>query len=247
MSIGKRQKKLNLRKREMVWIDDDFKLPVRTLSVAEEAGIQLNIPFGIPSKIIKLTEAEKQDIIDSDPKYNEKTYIATKVYDKTSIQYIDYETKKLKFAPLLEGLKYIDFEFEYEDEETKEKMPFYEYLGLTSPDNWLEICEYFDNAGMTQNHLEKIIIAVKKMNKDSVFERLYKIQQITQMDYVTLLSALEEVMDKKQDKKMGIDSSILDQLDLLEKHYKETPQTNEVETFHNKNNLNDTAEVKSDE
>ncbi len=247
MSIGKKIKKLNLRKRGVVYIED-IKIPVRTLSIAEESSVKLNVPFNIPSQIKSLTESEQQTIKESDPNYNPKTYIATKIYDKTSLQWKEYELKKDKYEPLLDSLKYIDFQADFDEVIDNETItqPYYKYLGLSSPDNWLEICEYFEEAGFSQNHAEKILIEVKKLQGDGIFERLHKIQKITNMDYVTLLSALEEVMDSRNpDAQLGINADLLNKITEIGKLYSDKEPS--LETFHSKKeeDLEAANEVKS--
>jgi hypothetical protein len=210
-------KNLNLRKREMVEIEEGVFFPVRTLSIAEEASIKFNIEFGLPSKITTLTPAEKEEIIANDPNYNKQTYIATKVYDQTSPKYIAYLNKKEKYTPMLESLKFIDVSAEIETEDGK--MPFWKSIGMSTEGDWLGLCEILENSGFSSNHAEKIIITVNKLKGDSVFQRIYKLQQITQMDYIELITALEEFMDTRQNASVNMD--MMKSLDNLTKMFEQ--------------------------
>lgn len=216
-------KNLNLRKKELVEIEEGIFFPVRTLSIAEEASIKFNIEFGLPSKITTLTPAQKEEIMANDPNYNKQTYIATKVYDQTSPKYMAYLTKKEKYTPMLESLKFIDVEAEIETEDGKDL--FWRSIGMSSENDWLGLCEILEKSGFSSNHAEKIIITVNKLKGDSVFQRIYKLQQITQMDYIELISALEEFMDSK--KNMSVNTDMMKSLDNLTKMFEQKKLTEE--------------------
>ena len=197
MVMKLRRRKLSLRKTEWVILEEGVKIPVRTLSIAEEARMKLESNIKIPSKIQALSEDEKNTIIEQDPNYNPKTYIAVKVYDKTSPAFIANEEKKKSYEPMMEALKLIDFERKIYDEETDREIPYHEYLGVSYPINWIEVCEYFEEQGFTENHAERMIVAVNALKGDSIFQRIHKLREITGMEYIDLMVALEEVMDKR--------------------------------------------------
>jgi hypothetical protein len=189
-------KTLSLRKKGMVQVAEGIEIPVKTLSIGEEASIKFPLPKNLPMKLTALSENDKQVLKDQDPNYNPKAYLATKVLDTQSKEYRDYQKKIEKYAPILDAIKYIDFEAEV----TKEgkTMKYYESIELGNYKDWFEACKYFDEAGLGENHVEKIILYVKQLTGHSISQKLWNLQKITEMDYYELISGLEEVLDNKE-------------------------------------------------
>ncbi len=184
--------KLNLRKYDTVEIEG-VTFPVRTLSLAEEVSIFIKPNTKFPVKIQTLTEADKQELIQVDGQYNPKIYVATKVIDKSSTQYLEYLEEKEKYTKILETAKFIDFNRKMEDGK-----PFYTQLDLPDSKDWLAICKALDEAGYGSNHAELILLKIKSIKKESIFERFFNLKAITDMDEDDLLYALEEIILNKQ-------------------------------------------------
>lgn len=193
-------RKLNFKKTGFAMLGDDIEIPVRTLSIAEENSIKLNIPFGIPTKIEKLSEADKRRIMEEDKNYNPSAYPACKIYDMSSKEYIEYEEAKVKYDPILSGIKYIDFNYKYEDGLTF--LQNLENTGLPKQGdkiNWLQVCRYFEELGITDKCLASIITTAKALQGDTVFEKINKLSKITDMDYIELLTKIENIVDLERD------------------------------------------------
>lgn len=210
-------KKLNFKKTSVVEIGDMF-IPIRTLSIAEENAIKINIPFGIPSKIDVMSEKDRLHLKKADPSYNPVAYPAVKIYDKATPQYIKYEEELTKYVPILDGIKYIDFDYIIDEEK---KQTFLDYLianeGIDSSNktriNWLELCKYFDTIGITDDIINSIIIEVKSLKGDTVFSKLSKLSSITGMDYIEIISKLENIIDS--------DKTILEQEKTIDSLYEQ--------------------------
>ncbi len=202
-------KKLNLRKYGEVILgdgDDSITIPIKTLSISEELAVKFNEPSKLPTQISTLTESEKQQIAAQDPLYKKEVYVAYKVIDKTSALYKEHELKKEKYTPILEVAKYINFNKEVTTDEGT--VPFYEYLGIKNKNDWFEICEKLDEIGLSENHIEKIIIEVNKLKGNGLFKKLSRLQEITNMDYVTLLAGLEDYVENRKIDSANIFSAV---------------------------------------
>ena len=189
-------KKINFKKTGLAMLGDGIEIPVRTLSIAEENSIKLNVPFGIPTKIEKLSEADKRRIMEEDKNYNPSAYPACKIYDMSSKEYIEYEESKTKYEPILSGIKYIDFNYKYEDGLTF--LQNLENTGLPKQGdkiNWLQVCKYFEELGITDKCLSSIITTAKSLQGDTVFEKINKLAAITDMDYIELITKIENIVD----------------------------------------------------
>lgn len=244
MKAIKMFKKLNFKKTSIVEIEEMF-IPIRTLSIAEENAIKINIPFGIPSKIDVLSEKDRLHLKKTDPSYNPAAYPAVKIYDKASVQYIKYEEELIKYNPILDGIKYIDFDY-IVDANTNQT--FLDYLieneGIDKANktriNWLEMCKYFDSIGITDDIISAIIIEVKGLKGDTVFSKISKLSSVTGMDYMEIISKLENIIDTdktiaEQDK---IIDSLYEQIDTL----KLSIEKNVVDVVENKDETNEVSE-----
>jgi hypothetical protein len=248
MKAIKAFRKLNFKKTSVVEIEEMF-IPIRTLSIAEENAIRINIPFGIPSKIEVLSEKDRLHIKKTDPSYNPVAYPAVKIYDKASIQYINYEEDLIKYNPILDGIKYIDFDYIVDDAKNQ---TFLDYLieneGIDKANktkiNWLELCKYFDSIGITDDVINAIIIEIKGLKGDTVFSKISKLSSITGMDYIEIISKLENIIDAdktilEQNKtidelyeqmdtlKLSIEKNVVDSDTSEESEQSETLKTNE--------------------
>ena len=196
MKVVRLFKKLNFRKSKVVTIEDMF-IPVRTLSISEENAIRINIPFNLPSKIDVLSAKDMDTIKKADKNYNPLTYPAVKTYDKTSQEWQTYEEEVAKYSPILDGVKYIDFD--YKDEEGNTFLALLMQNGLPQMDikkiDWLTVCKFFEEAGITDNVINDIIVAVKSLKGENVYEKLSKISSLVNMDYITLIGHLENITD----------------------------------------------------
>lgn len=198
MSIIKSFKKLQFKKRAIVDIEG-MPIPIKTLSIAEETDVKLNIPFGIPSKIDVLSAKDLNYIKTNDKNYNPVAYPAVKVYDKSSKEYIEYENNILKYQSILDGVKYIDFSYEVDG---KTFLQILEEDGLPKQDikriNWMQVCKFFDELGITDNIINEIIVAVRGLKGDTVFSRLHKLSSIINLDYIEIISYLENIVDMQK-------------------------------------------------
>jgi len=219
-----KDRKLGLRKRSIIEIEDGIEVPIRTLSIAEEASIKIDLPAKIPTKISVPSETQKQELKLQDPNYKPELFMTMKIYDVTSKEYINAIESINNYSSMLEALKYIDFKRKIKDEDGTEEA-FYKTLGLSDPDNWLEICRYFDEEGFHEGHASKILIEAKRLRGETIFEKIAKLQQHLDMDYIELLSELEIVAEKRQSEKdkMGLFKQIQDEIQ------KQIEQENEKE------------------
>lgn len=186
---------LNLRKYGEVEISEDVVVPVKTLSIGEEAAIKFPLPDKMPTKIEVLSESDKKILQEKDKGYKPDIYIATKVLDTTSEAYKQYAEKVAKLTPILDGVKYIHFLKTIQTPEGE--MPYHKTIGIENPRDWFEVCEKFEEAGLNDNHIEKIILKVNSLKGDSISARLYNLQEITKLDYFTLLTALDSFLSKR--------------------------------------------------
>ena len=197
MKTLKMFKKLNFRKTKVVAIEDMF-IPVRTISIAEENSIKINIPCNIPSKVGVLNAKDLAEIKKLDKEYNPLTYPAVRTYDKTSKEWIKYEEDVIKYSPILDGVKYINFEYkEVGDDKTFLENLIDNGLPKMTADNinWIEVCMFFESIGITDNIINDIIVAVKALKGENVYEKLSKISTLVGMDYITLITHLENMTD----------------------------------------------------
>ena len=204
-------KVLSLRKKTILKVDEDIFFPIRTLSLSEEASIKLRLPITLPSKITVPTQGQKEEFISLDPNFKPDVYIATKVFDQTSPQYIAAKSKQNSLEPMLDTLRYIDFNRKIKDEDGN-LVAFYQHLGLSAPDDWLEICEYFEEAGFHEGHASQILVEVKKLKGDTIFERIARLQEITKMEYIDLIGALEKVVDQSEQSALENEISTLENM-----------------------------------
>ena len=113
---------------------------------------------------------------------------------------IEYEEAKVKYDPILSGIKYIDFNYKYEDGLTF--LQNLESTGLPKQGdkiNWLQVCRYFEELGITDKCLASIITTAKALQGDTVFEKINKLSKITDMDYIELLTKIENIVDLERD------------------------------------------------
>lgn len=190
------RKALNLRKFGDVMLSEELTVPVKTLSIGEEASIKFPLPSKMPMKISVLSEADKKTLMEQDKNYRPDTYIATKILDTESKEYKDYQDKIQRLSPILDAAKYIYWEKEIDTPEGK--MPFYQMLEISNPKDWFEKCEALEEIGLGENHIEKIILKANALKGDSISMRLMKLQEITQIDYFTLISALDKYIEERQ-------------------------------------------------
>ena len=208
--INKPLKGLSFRKQTECYLsDNETMVYLRTLSIGEENTIKLNIPYNIPTKIGALTEVEKQELALLDPKFNKNAYPAIKTYDRTSIEWAEYTDAQTKYNPILQSIKYIDFDAELETGET-----LWQNIGVVKGD-WYSACRWFEEAGFSDLDAERIQLSINRLKGDGVFGRIYKLQQITQMDYMDLLTSLDEIVERKKNAEDSVNQAILDAKDQL--------------------------------
>ena len=174
----------------------DIILPIKTLSIAEEIKATISFPNEIPRKLEKPSEEMKKRLTDSDPKYNEKMYPMMRVYDIADPKYLEIADKIQRYSKTLEAIKFIDFDATIDDEG---KISLYDDLGVKAGD-WFSICQKFEDMGLGAVEFEKIINKAKELQGETLFEKLGKIQQITEMDTFALLMKLEAIVDKENTK-----------------------------------------------
>lgn len=190
-------KKMSFRKFGVVNIGEGMEIPVRTLSIGEEASIKFPLPDKLPMKLTALSENDKNILKEKDPNYKPEVYIATKVLDTSSKEYREYQDKIQKYAPILDVVKYIDFDAIIGDTNKK----FYELLaedGLKNHKDWFEVCRFFDESGLNDVQCEKILLFARSLSGHGISQKLWNLQKITEMDYYELIAGLEEVIDKKE-------------------------------------------------
>ena len=210
MRKAKSFKNLNLKKYSTVKLTDEIELPLRTLSISEEASITLKVPYDIPTRTRPATVAEKEELKRSDPNYNDKIFPMIKVYDETSTQYQQYKSDLETYQPILEAIKYIDMDATIDDS----GISLWQDLGIT-PNDWFSLAKYFgEELGLSLKDYEKIYMEVKSLLGEGLFEKLKKIQAITNLSYYELLNKLEKLTDEEVAKLEKEDSNISTEVEI---------------------------------
>ena len=193
-------KKMSFRKYGEVEIGG-YIVPIKTLSLAEEASALINFPNDIPRKLERPTEQMKEYLTKNDPKYTPQMYPMLRIYDATDPVYIETADKIQRYNKTLEAIKYIDFDAVVDDAGTT----LYNDLGVNKGD-WFAICAKFEEMGFGSVEFEKIVNKAKALSGSTTFEMLDQIQQITNMDMFSLLTKLE-ILSKEDSKKNKITPS----------------------------------------
>lgn len=189
MRKAKSLKNITFKKYGEVDLGNGVILPIKTLSIAEEAKAVLSFPNEVPRKLEKPSEELKKRLTENDPKYNDKMYAMIRVYDVSDTKYLEMAEKIQRYSKTLEAIKYIDFDATIDEEG---KVTLYQDMGVEVGD-WFGICAKFDEMGFGAVEFEKVINKAKALQGETLFEKLGKIQTITDMDMFTLITKLELV------------------------------------------------------
>ena len=170
---------------------DPIELPIRTLSISEETQVRIQSNHPIPRKIRPATGKEIEEIKINDPNFNKKAYPMLAVYDTESEEYSDSVELHDKYGEIAKVVKFIDMDCVVDDNGTT----IWDDLDLKRGD-WLGACMYFgDVMQLKATDFEIILMEVRKLQGDSVFEKIAKIKQLSGKDIFDIL----EFMDKKEE------------------------------------------------
>ncbi|MGL5576787.1 MAG: hypothetical protein ACRDD8_05340 [Bacteroidales bacterium] len=175
------------RKKGWVEFDDEFFLPIKTLSVAEEIMFSFDEHIEVPTIQRRATAEEVEQLKQEDPSFNSKIIPFIKIYDKSSQAYAENLQEKEKLEQIASIIKYVDMDFKNEDELT-----LWEDFEIEKGD-YYELSKYFAyELCLSSQDLEKILHAVKGLQGESVFEKLAMFEKLSNQDMSKILNYVYE-------------------------------------------------------
>lgn len=180
------------------WVnfDDDFSLPIRTLSVAEELTFNFAQHIKMPTVQRRATAEEIEELKVNDPNFNSKIIPFVRVYDKTSEDYEESIQEKERLERIAVVAKYIDMDFPVEEEDGS-VITLWEDFGIEKGD-YYELSKFLAyEMSLSTLDLEKILIEVKALQGESVYEKLARFEQLTGHNMVKILEYVYEGASKE--------------------------------------------------
>ncbi len=192
------------RKNGFVELGDDIVLPIKTLSVAEEIDFNFDEHYNIPVIQRRATQDELEEIKKEDPSFNSKIIPFIKIYDKTSSEYVESMEEKKRLEQVATVIKYIDMDYILEDGNT-----LWQDFEIEEGD-FYELAKYFAyDFNISAKDLELILIEIKALQGESVYEKLSNFEKITRQGMVKVLNYVYEGMAREeQEMKDTIDRGI---------------------------------------
>lgn len=188
---GKTRKKTGF-----VELEDDIVLPVKTLSVAEEVEFNFDEHYSIPVIQRRATQDELEEIKKDDPSFNSKIIPFIKVYDKTSPEYAGAMEEKKRLEQVATVIKYIDMEYVNEEGQT-----LWQDFEIEEG-NFYELAKYFAyDFNIAAKDLELILIEIKALQGESVYEKLSSFEKMTKQGMIKILNYVYDGMER-EDKEM---------------------------------------------
>lgn len=185
-------KGISLKQKSTVEISNGIVLPLRTLSISEETTVKFDKYTKIPKKTKPANSKEINEIKKYDPDFNKKLYPMLVKYDVDSVEYREMKEMENKYEETSRVVKFIDMDYVLDNGNT-----IWEDLDIEEG-NWLEVCKYFgDEMHLTTADYESILIAVKQMQGESVFEKLARIKRLSGKNMLELLEYIEEMEEKE--------------------------------------------------
>lgn len=211
------------RKTGVVDLGDGIELPIRTLSITDEASIKLT-PIDLSQFKVtrKMTVEEQENMSKTDPNFNKdgKTIPFITVYDETNEDYQTYVESYNKLQNILNIIKYIDMDYEIETDNGIKTL--WEDLDIERGD-WTSVCQFFgEELCLSEKSLNAIFLKVQELQGESMFGMLDKLQKLTNLSYFEVLRLISKVqLEEKLEREMeeqtqeneetiSIDSTIID-------------------------------------
>ena len=207
------------------WVnfDDDFSLPIRTLSVAEELEFNFSQHIKLPTTQRRATAEEVEELKKNDPNFNAKIIPFVRVYDETSEEYSESIQEKEKLERIAVVAKYIDMDFPIEEEDGS-VISLWEDFEVEKGD-YYELAKFLAyEMSLSTLDLEKILIEVKALQGESVYEKLARFEQLTGHNMVKILEYVYEGAAKESTKMKTIAEAGLkaqEEAEKLNKEYKD--------------------------
>jgi hypothetical protein len=179
------------RKTGFVEFEDGFALPIKTLSIAEEVTFTFNEYLNIPVVQRRATAEEVEELKKTDPSFNSKIIPFIKVYDKTNPEF-EHDTVEIqRLSQIANTAKYIDMDYIVESEEGT-PVTLWEDFGIAKGD-YYELAKYlaYDMCLSTMD-LERILVEVKALQGESIYEKLARFEQLTGRDMIKILNYVHE-------------------------------------------------------
>lgn len=197
-------------------LSSGIELPIRTLSISEETSIRLINKEAIPRKVRPATVAEIEKIKKEDPNFNRKTYPMLSVYDTENVKYNEAMEQFEKYEEISKIIKFIDMDCIVEES----GLSLWQDLEIEKGD-WLSVCKFFgDVMQLKATDFETILFEVRKLQGESVFEKIAQIKKLSGKDIFEVLEYIEKMEEEKEInaeiKKMGIEENLSDDFDIEE-------------------------------
>lgn len=177
---------------------DGIEIPLISRSIQETLKIKakLSESIDLPKETKFATPEEREILIATDPSYDPKKPIMVVRYDSTDPEYKQKTEELVSVKSVLDVVQYIDLDAENEQGQT-----LWQELGLVK-DDWMSFVKYCtspDGFGFTDQHLEKILVEVKKMQGETVYTMLSQLQALSGKSPYEVLTRIKELdsMDEK--------------------------------------------------
>ena len=191
-------------KRREVMIDENFGIPIKSLSPIEIINLESELEtVKPPIKTRKSTAEEKAQFEKDNPNTNKALLRELKVqyYDYTDEEYLEKSKEANTKSWLLQNLKYVDMRRKI-DEETGEE--FWQNAGLKSEKDYTGLIAFlFDEVeglGLGEEFLQSLLLNVKGLKSDNINEKLADLDNlfkgVSTFDIIELLTKIGKDVKK---------------------------------------------------
>jgi hypothetical protein len=194
------EKKKTFRREAVVPLDEEFSLPLRSLSAYQKNKASLIKTVRPPSKTRKMTEQEREEFAKNNPNISEvmiKSYVVAYL-DETDEEYIANKQKYDVVNALLGYSVYVDLKHKV-NKETE----LWEDLGLQNDEDYIGLTNLlFNELELGEDFLKKMIVAINALEGDPLYAKLAKLENLYKdKSILDLMDIIADVAGKEQAKK----------------------------------------------
>ena len=189
-------KNKSFRKTAMVPLNEEYSLPLKSLSVLEQVE---SIDLGVkpPTKLRKMTKEEKGEYLKDNPNVNEALIAQYRVayIDETDKEYLDKLKEHNNIKTLLNYVKYIDLKFKID------KTELWKDLGLKNDKDYIGLVNLmFKEWELGEDVLKKMAVSINALQGDPLFVKLSKLENLYKDKS---MFDLVEIINKEAEKANG--------------------------------------------
>lgn len=189
-------KNKSFRKTAMVPLNEEYSLPLKSLSVLEQVE---SIDLGVkpPTKLRKMTKEEKEEYLKDNPNVNEALIAQYRVayIDETDKEYLDKLKEHNNIKTLLNYVKYIDLKFKID------KTELWKDLGLKNDKDYIGLVNLmFKEWELGEDVLKKMAVSINALQGDPLFVKLSKLENLYKDKS---MFDLVEIINKEAEKANG--------------------------------------------